>query len=189
MTTPSPRAWLGPLLAPLRPAFREVVSMSLFINILALALPIFILQVYDRVVFYQGLATLEALIAGVAIAFDFILRQARARLLQRAAVRIDARLGEALFDKLISLPLRVLESRPTSYWQVLFRDVDTVRNTYCGSTAVLAADLPFVALFRGAIGYHLRHRRTDRLGHRLGGADFPSARLALGPGAPETHRR
>ena len=123
--------------------------MSLFINILALALPIFILQVYDRVVFYQGLATLEALIAGVAIAisFDFILRQARARLLQRAAARIDARLGEALFDNLISLPLRVLESRPTSYWQVLFRDVDTVRNTYCGSTAVLAADLPFVALF------------------------------------------
>ena len=75
------KAWLGPLLKPLRPAFREVVSMSLFINILALALPIFILQVYDRVVFYQGLATLEALIAGVAIAiaFDFILRQAARR--------------------------------------------------------------------------------------------------------------
>ena len=143
------KAWLKPLLKPLRPAFREVVAMSLFINILALALPVFILQVYDRVVFYQGLATLEALIAGVAIAiaFDFILRQARARLLQRAAVQIDARLGEALFDKLISLPLRVLESRPTSYWQVLFRDVDTVRNIFCGATAVLAADMPFVGLF------------------------------------------
>ena len=123
--------------------------MALFINFLALALPIFILQVYGRMVFYQGLAILGVLIAGVAIAisFDFILRQARARLLQRVAVRIDARLGEALFDKLISLPLRVLESWPTIYWQVLFRDVDTVRNTYCGSTALLAADLPFVALF------------------------------------------
>ncbi len=143
------RSWLGSLLKPLRPAFREVVAMSLFINILALALPVFILQVYDRVVFYQGLSTLKALIFGVAIAigFDFILRQARARLLQRAAVQIDARLGEALFDKLIALPLRILESRPTSYWQTLFRDVDVMRNMFCGATAVLVADLPFVALF------------------------------------------
>ena len=123
--------------------------MSLFINILALALPVFILQVYDRVVFYQGITTLYALIIGVGIAigFDFILRQARARLLQRAAVLIDARLGEKLFDKLMSLPLAELESQPASYWQLLFRDVDTVRNIFCGSTAVLAADLPFVALF------------------------------------------
>jgi len=142
-------SWLGPLLKPLRPAFREVIAMSAFINVLALALPVFILQVYDRVVFYQGLATLKALIIGVAIAigFDFILRQARARLLQRAAVHIDARLGEALFDKLIALPLRTLESKPTSYWQTLFRDVDTMRNIFCGATAILVADLPFVALF------------------------------------------
>lgn len=142
-------SWLGPLLKPLRPAFREVIAMSAFINILALALPVFILQVYDRVVFYQGLSTLKALIIGVAIAisFDFILRQARARLLQRAAVHIDARLGEALFDKLIALPLRTLERRPTSYWQTLFRDVDIMRNMFCGSSAVLVADLPFVALF------------------------------------------
>ena len=141
--------WLKPLIKPLRPAFREMLLMSLFINILALALPVFILQVYDRVVFNQGISTLYALVIGIAIAigFDFILRQARARLLQRAAVGIDARLGEKLFDKLMSLPLNVLEGRPASYWHVLFRDVDTVRNIFCGSTAVLAADLPFVPLF------------------------------------------
>ncbi|MFQ5783272.1 MAG: peptidase domain-containing ABC transporter [Alphaproteobacteria bacterium] len=149
MEAPRSNSWLKPLLKPLRPAFRDVALMSLFVNVLALALPVFILQVYDRVVFYQGLDTLYALVIGVAIAvfFDFVLRQARARLLQRAAVRIDAGLGEKLFDKLASLPLAVLESRPASYWHVLFRDVDTVRNVYCGSTAVLVADLPFVALF------------------------------------------
>ena len=149
METWRSNSWLKPLIKPLRPAFREVLVMSLFINILALALPVFILQVYDRVVFYQGISTLYALVIGVAIAigFDFILRQARARLLQRAAVGIDARLGEKLFDKLMSLPLNVLEGRPASYWHVLFRDVDTVRNVFCGSTAVLAADLPFVPLF------------------------------------------
>ncbi len=65
MASSRPHDWLKPLLKPLRPAFREVVLMSLFVNILALALPVFILQVYDRVVFYQGLSTLRALIAGV----------------------------------------------------------------------------------------------------------------------------
>ncbi len=87
MQAPRSNAWLKPILKPLRPAFREVVLISLFINILALALPVFILQVYDRVVFYQGLNTLYALVIGVviAIAFDFLLRQARARMLQRAS--------------------------------------------------------------------------------------------------------
>ena len=142
-------SWLKPLLKPLYPAFREVALMSLFVNILALAPPVFIYQVYDRVVFYQGLATLYALVAGVAIAigFDFIMRQARARLLQRAAVHIDARLGARLFDKLASLPLAVLEGRPLNYWNILFRDIDTVRNVFCGSTAITAVDLPFVFLF------------------------------------------
>ena len=73
----SSRSWLGPLLKPLRPAFREVVAMSLFINILALALPVFILQVYDRVVFYQGLSTLKALMIGVVIAIGFDREHAR----------------------------------------------------------------------------------------------------------------
>ena len=143
------KTWLKPILKPLRPAFREVIVISLFVNLLALALPVFILQVYDRVVFYQGISTLFGLVTGVliAIAFDFVLRQARSRVLQRAAVRIDARLGESVFDKLMSLPLQILETRASNHWHVLFRDVDTVRNVYSGSTAVLAVDLPFVAIY------------------------------------------
>ncbi len=148
--TPAPtKTWLSPLLKPLRPAFREVVVISLFVNLLALALPVFILQVYDRVVFYHGITTLFGLCAGVilAIIFDYVLRQARSRILQRAALRIDAKLGDSVFDKVMSLPLNILESRPSNHWHVLFRDIDTVRNVYSGSTAVLAIDLPFVAIY------------------------------------------
>ena len=143
------KPWLKPLLKPLMPAFREVMVLSLFVNILALGLPVFVLQVYDRVVFYKGTTTLVALIAGVAIVilFDFVLRQARCRILQRAALLIDVQLGRGLFDKISSLPLRVLEQRPASYWHSLYRDADNVRNMYSGPSAVLAAELPFVPLF------------------------------------------
>ena len=123
--------------------------ISVFVNILALSLPVFILQVCDRVIFYQGISTLFGLGTGVliAIAFAFVLRQARSRVLQRAAVRIDAKLGESVFDKLMSLPLQLLETRASNHWHILFRDVDTVRNVYSGSTAVLAVDLPFVIIY------------------------------------------
>ena len=149
MATFTTKTWLKPLLKPLMPAFREVAVMSLFVNLLALGLPIFVLQVYDRVVFYHGVKTLVALVMGVAIviAFDLILRQARSRVLQRAATGIDVRLGRSLFDKVTALPLLTLESRPQSYWASLFRDADTVRNIFSGPTAVLAAELPFIPIF------------------------------------------
>ena len=147
------RGWLAPLLAPLWPRFRELVVFSLFVNLLALATPVFILQVYDRVVFHAGISTLQGLAIGMVavIVFDFILRQARSRLMQRVALRIDVDLGRRLFDKFQALPLRVLESRPTSYWQSLFRDAEVIRNVVGGPTAVLMVDLPFVVLFIGLI--------------------------------------
>ncbi len=147
------RAWFLELLRPLKPAFREVLVMASFVNILALAVPVFVLQVYDRVVFHAGLSTLHGLALGMAVVliFDFVLRQARARLLQKVALRVDVAVGRRLFDKLMCLPLQTLESRPSAYWQTLFRDVDIVRNTVSGASALLLADLPFALLFLALI--------------------------------------
>ncbi len=147
------KGWLKPFLKPLRPLFTEVLFKSLFVGILGLAAPLFVLQVYDRVVFQAGLSTLQGLVIGmgVAILFDFMLRQARSRVVQRMALQIDTAVAPALFDRLQHLPLRVLESRPASFWQSLFRDVEVVRNTLSGATAILVADLPFVFIFIGLV--------------------------------------
>jgi ATP-binding cassette subfamily C protein LapB len=145
--------WLRPLAAPIGPAYRDLVAFSLFVNLLALAAPIFVLQVYDRVVYRAGLSTLQALVVGMAIAllFDFVLRQARSRLLQRLALAVDVGLGRRLAEKIAALPLRTLESQPTPVWQALFRDVETVRNTLAGATALLLSDLPFILVFFGLV--------------------------------------
>ena len=147
------RRWLRTILAPLRANFREVLITSLFVNLLGLAVPVFVLQVYDRVVFFSGFSTLQGLVVGVAfaLAFDYMLRQSRSRMLQRVALRIDATLGRRLFAKVLALPLRTLEGRPAAHWQSLFRDVDAVRNTFSGATAVLLTDLPFAVLFLGFV--------------------------------------
>jgi len=141
--------WLKPFLRPLRSTFNEIIAMSAFVNILALAVPIFTLQVYDRVVGTGSISTLQGLLIGMVliVAFDYILRQARSRIMQTIALRIDVHVGRKLFDKFLALPLLRLESKPSAFWLSLFRDADVVRNTLSGASAVLVADLPFAIFF------------------------------------------
>lgn len=153
MTGNQADGWLAELLRPVRRRIGEVIAYSFIINLLAIAVPIFVLQVYDRVVFHGGVSTLQGLIIGmlVAVLFDFLLRQGRARLLRSAAVEIDVTLARNLYGRITAMPLPVLESRPAAYWQALFRDADTVRNAFSGLSAVLVADLPFALFFAVAI--------------------------------------
>ncbi len=149
MPSTGEKHWLRYALRESHGAFRDLILISLFVNILVLSIPVFVLQVYDRVVFQGGMTTLQGLVIGMGliVGFDFILRQARSRVFQSVAMRVDASLGRALYSKVLSLPLRVLESRPSTFWQSVFRDVDAVRNTLSGPSAALVLDLPFAILF------------------------------------------
>jgi len=125
------------------------LAISLFVNLLALAVPVFTLQVYDRVVGQGGISTLFGLVIGMifVVIFDYILRQARSRIMQTVALRVDVLVGRQLFDKLMAVPLPLLEAKTANHWQSLFRDVDVVRNTLSGASALLCADLPFAIIF------------------------------------------
>lgn len=141
--------WIRTLVEPLKPLFKEVLAVSFFLNLLAIAVPVFVLQVYDRVIFHAGISTLEGLVIGilVVIGFDFALRKARSRMLQAVALKIDVEISTRVVNKLLALPLRTLEMRPGNYWQLLFRDADVIRNVFSGQTAVLATDLLFGGIF------------------------------------------
>ena len=147
------RTWLEPIVEPLKPVVRELLVTSMVVNTLALATPIFVMQVYDRVIGHNGIETLKGLFLGIlaVLGFDYVLRVSRSRVMQTVALRLDVEVGSRLFDKLMLLPLRTLESRPSAFWQQLFRDVDTIRNTLSGASALLLADLPFLVLFLGVI--------------------------------------
>jgi ATP-binding cassette, subfamily C, bacterial LapB len=146
---PDKSKWFSSILKRVKPLIAELATYSFFVNILALAIPIFVLQIYNRVVVYGNMSTLQGLLIGaiLILVFDYILRQIRSNLLQKAAMRIEISLGEALIRKFWALPLRVLETRPSAYWQSVFRDVDVVRNTIAGPPFLLLIDLPFAVLF------------------------------------------
>ena len=153
MTARELKSWFRPFLLSLAPTFREVLAMSFFVNLMALSVPVFVLQIYDRVVFHAGLSTLHGLVIGMAavLVFDWFLRQSRARILQTVAARADVEVGRRLFDKMMALPLPILESRPAASWHSLFRDVEIVRNAVSGASAILLCDLPFAILFLGLV--------------------------------------
>lgn len=147
------RPWLSEIVQNVRPAFAQILAVSAFVNLLAVAAPVFVLQVYDRVVMHAGISTLYGLVIGVLIAilFDFVLRQFRARMLQRAALEIDIGVNRRVLDRLMAVPLRALEGRPVAQWDILFRDATAVRDTLSGPTAIAIADLPFAVLFLAVI--------------------------------------
>jgi len=133
----------------LRPVFFGLLNISLFINLLALAVPIFVLQVYDRVVFHAGVTTLQGLVIGMVLVliFDAVLKVTRVRSFQLLSARNEVKLTGRIFKQLFSLPLKKLEEQPLWYWQSLFQDANLVRNVLGGATAALILDLPFALLF------------------------------------------
>lgn len=145
---PTQKTWLKQVLKPLRGTKHQLFTLSLAVNLLSLTVPIFVLQVYDRVIFHNGLTTLQGLMIGMLIVllFEFLLRRARTRILQHSGVAINQQLGQSLFEKVLSLPLRQLESQPSAHWQMLFRDMDAVRNRHAGPSAMLLYDLPFTLM-------------------------------------------
>ena len=141
--------WLKPILENLKPVLIEIFIGSFFLNLLAISVPIFVLQVYDRVISHSGISTLQGLTIGMlgVVFFDFVLRQTRSTLMQKVAINIDVKVNDSLFEKITSLPLQKIESTSGSYWQLLFQDVITIRNTLSGSAALLLCDLPFAIIF------------------------------------------
>jgi len=147
--------WLQDALRRLTSQMREMMVLSLFINLLALAVPVFVLQVYDRVVFKAGMTTLQGLLIGVllAVIFDFLLKQARSRYVQSIGVTLGSTLAKRLYERLAHLPLRKLERMSRADWQTAHQDVQVIRDTIGGPALTLALDLPFVFIFFGMIWF------------------------------------
>jgi ABC-type bacteriocin/lantibiotic exporter with double-glycine peptidase domain len=135
----------------LLPHLTELLSVSFFINLLALATPLFVLQVYDRVVFHAGITTLQGLVIGMLLVllFEAFLKITRIRFFQVVSARNDYSLSKKVLNKIYQLPLHQLESKPFWYWQSLFNDAGMVRNVLGGSVATLLIDLPFSLIFLG----------------------------------------
>lgn len=140
--------WFWDVLKSSRHIYRDVLIASIFINLFVLAQPLFVMNVYDRVVPNNAVETLWALAIGVMLVyvFDLILKNLRSLFVELAAKRTDVILSARLFEKVLDLKA---VSRPVSVGAFANRlhEFDTIRNFITSSTILTLVDLPFLLLF------------------------------------------
>jgi len=131
-----------------------VILATIFINIFVLAIPLFTMNIYDRVLPNKAVETLWVLAIGVivVIVFDFILKLLRAYFIEQAGKRADIRMSNTIFDHLLNIKL---DSKPASTGMFVSRlqSFESVREFFTTATITAFVDLPFVALFIGIIFY------------------------------------
>jgi ATP-binding cassette subfamily C protein LapB len=132
--------------------FRPVLLAALIVNLLAFAMPLFTMNVYDRVIPNKAISTLWVLALGVilALGFDFVLRIARARVIDEVSRKLDAKLSQKLFEKVMNLPMAERQGSTGAFARRV-SEFEMVRDFFASTTVVLLVDVTFLVLFLGLI--------------------------------------
>jgi subfamily B ATP-binding cassette protein HlyB/CyaB len=149
-------AWFIPELLRHKPVWRDVALASFALQVVALATPLLTQVVIDKVVAHRTVNTLFAIAIALAIfvAFTAVMSWARQQLLLHTGSRVDAVLGNRVFEHLLALPARYFESRPTGTLVARLQGIETIRQFLTGAGVTLVLDLPFVAVFLVAMLYY-----------------------------------
>ncbi len=131
----------------------QMFGITFVISLMALAVPLFIMSVYDRVIPGRSTETLLYLVAGVlfALSIDAGLRLIRTRILAYIGGRIDVILGVHAFRQVMHLPVTMTERAPIGAQISRLRQFEAVREFFTGPLAGVFLELPFVILFIGVI--------------------------------------
>lgn len=140
--------WLWQKIKDTSAIYRDVIIASVMVNIFALVSPLFVMNIYDKVVPNLAFESLWVLAIGASIAyvFDFILKQLRGYLIDVAGKKIDIEVSSKLFAKVIGVPL---EKRSPSVGGMAkqLSEFDNVREFLSSATISALVDLPFALLF------------------------------------------
>ncbi len=126
-----------------------VLVASLLINLLSLAVPLLMLQIYDRIIPRQGVETLAILAIGTATAVlaEMVIRGARTELMALAGDAFERRVQTGLFERLLKADINTIEAETPGTYIDRITSVDRVREYRHGETAMVILDVPFSILF------------------------------------------
>ena len=133
----------------------DILLASLFLNALSLAMPMVLLQVYDRIIPNVALQTLTLLIFGllVVLIIDVLLRTARSYISGWIGAKYEHEMGIQAVGKLLRADLQTLEKVAPGVHLDRLSSIDSVRDFYASQAGLALVDLPFVILFLGLLGY------------------------------------
>ncbi|WMC11226.1 type I secretion system permease/ATPase [Oceanimonas pelagia] len=145
--------WFWSVIARNRPLYRDILFAAVMINLLAVAMPLFVMNIYDRVVPNHATHTLWVLAVGVLVVLcaDLGLRLMRGWFVDLGASRADVRLSAAIMEQILGMKL---SERPASAGSFAsnVQSFESLRSFIGSVTLVALVDLPFMLLFCLIIG-------------------------------------
>jgi len=128
--------------------YRDVLVASFLVNLFALASPLFIMNVYDRVVPNNAVETLWVLAIGVSVVFgfDFLMRMLRGYFIDLAGKKSDVLLSAQIFEQVMGMKM---DARPPSVGAFAnnLREFESIRDFITSATITTVVDLPFIVFF------------------------------------------
>lgn len=145
---PVTKHWFWSVMLQTWPIYSEVILASLLVNLFAMVVPLFVMNVYDRVVPNFAVTTLWVLSSGVlaVFAFDVILRSLRAHFVDTAAKNVDLKLSSSIFEKVLGIKM---DSRPRSVGSFVntVHSFEVFREFITSTTMTVVVDVPFSILY------------------------------------------
>ena len=131
----------------------ELIAASFFANILALAGPLYVIQVLNRYVANGVDATLATLSAGavIAIILEFGFRQVRSRLARGISTRPDDQVATVGFTVLASAKTAVIEKVVPGQRREIVNGASNIQSAYSAANIGIVLDVPFAFLFLGVL--------------------------------------
>lgn len=148
------KRWFWDVLLYYMPIYRHVTLASVVINLIGIISPLFVMNVYDRVVPNNAIDTLWVLAIGIFIAylFDFLLRNLRSYFVDVAGRNADVVLSSRLVQKVLTMRL---DSKPESTGALVnnLREFESLREFFSSSTLLAFIDLPFLVIAMLLLAY------------------------------------
>lgn len=146
--------WFWMIMERFRSLVYQILGLTMLLNLLALATPLFVMAVYDKVVATGSLKTLTYFGIGVTIALvcDWILRKIRTRIFAFVGARIDNIVGDEVFRRIMFLPPAFTERATIGSQVARIKDFESIRDFFTGPMAVVLFEVPFSIIFIIVIG-------------------------------------
>ena len=131
-----------------RPLFIKLLVASFLVNILALATPIYVIQVLQRYVAYGVTSTLVTLILGVTfiVIFEFFFRNIRHRMAREYELK-NVEIANMVLTKLNNIKSHIYEVSFKLRNDLINKNLNIIQNVFSASTILIILDVPFTIIF------------------------------------------
>lgn len=145
--------WLSFVIARFRESLVLILSLGFVMSILALALPIYTMTVYDKAIGADSSQVLIALTGGMLliVVIDLMLRWIRGLAQAYFGARLDVIVGNNAFSQVLHMQVSMTESTSIASQLARLRQLETIRDVFTGPLANALIDLPFIFVFVIAI--------------------------------------